>query len=122
MPECLDQAPSTLSSKKIVIKLMTRSHPSNATCMAARWLVMGRHVVLSVYVDDIKLAGRKESLALMDMLGGKIELEDPTPLVNQVYSGCIQREAVTRDEIVKGNRDSFGKDSPPKPGGCFLDL
>ena len=60
-------------------KLETLVHPSKRPC------------VLPVYVDDIKMAGRRESSAPMwARLRRKIELEDPTPQVDRVYLGALR--------------------------------
>ena len=49
---------------------------------------------LYVHVDDIKMVGEKQDLGPMwTILRRDIDLEDPTPLLNQVYLGCTQSEA-----------------------------
>ena len=52
-------------------------------------------VSLLVYVDDIKMVGRKKRLAPMwAKLRKKIDLQDPAPFIGQVYMGtCDQRLA-----------------------------
>ena len=48
-------------------------------------------LMLSVYVDDFKLSGPKESLKKgWDLIRKNIQMEDPTPL--QLYLGCIHRK------------------------------
>ena len=47
---------------------------------------------LSVYVDDFKMAGKKEKFAPMwATLRKKIDLEPPVPMDGNVYLGCIQQ-------------------------------
>ena len=48
-----------------------------------------KQVFLSVYVDDFKLAGRKESLPeVWKMLGSMLDLEPAVPVRDNVYLGC----------------------------------
>ena len=56
---------------------------------------------LSVYVDDFKMAGRKDSLAKMwKILGTKMELEPSVPLIGNVYLGCGQIAATPDPRMV----------------------
>ena len=54
-------------------------------------------------VDGINMAGRKASLASRGekKIGGKIHLEEPTLLIDQVRLGCTKRESVTKESNVK---------------------
>ena len=57
------------------------------------WECLYKHteakLFLSVYVDDFKMAGRKESLAPMwAKLGKHLDLAPPTPFDENVYLGC----------------------------------
>ena len=56
---------------------------------------------LSVYVDDFKLAGKKENIPkTWAALKQFLNLDPPTPFHNSVYLGCCQYEYhVTDDEI-----------------------
>ena len=48
---------------------------------------------LSVYVDDMKLDGKKLNLDLMwKKLMKHVDLEEPTSFLDHVYLGCTQRE------------------------------
>ena len=49
---------------------------------------------LSVYVDDIKLAGKKQNLDPMwKVLNNKeVYLGEPTSFLDHVYLGCTQRQ------------------------------
>ena len=49
---------------------------------------------LSVYVDDIKLAGKKQNLDPMwKVLNKEVDLGEPTSFLDHVYFGCTQRNA-----------------------------
>ena len=48
---------------------------------------------LSVYVDDIKLAGKKQHLDPMwKLLNKEVDLGEPTSFLDHVYLGCTQRQ------------------------------
>ena len=50
-------------------------------------------VFFSVYVDDIKMAGRKQSLSPLWKKWMKyVDLDEPTSFLDHVYLGCTQRE------------------------------
>ena len=56
-----------------------------------------KRLFLSVYVDDIKLAGKKQNIDPMWKVPMKeVDLGEPTSFLEQVYLGCTQRES--RDE------------------------
>ena len=47
---------------------------------------------LSVYVDDIKLAGKKHNIDPMwKVLNKEVDLGEPTSFLDHVYLGCTQR-------------------------------
>ena len=65
---------------------------------------------LSLYVDDITLAGRRTSLQFyVAQVEEKTDLEKPTPLIDQVNSGCTQRESVRKESNVKNKSGLFAK-------------
>ena len=50
----------------------------------------------SVYVDDIKLAGKKQNLDPMwKLLNKEVDLGEPTSFWDHVYLGCTQRQCET---------------------------
>ena len=58
---------------------------------------------LSVYVDDIKLAGKKQNLDPMwKLLNKEVDLGEPTSFLDHVYLGCTQRQC----EISKNTVDN----------------
>ena len=59
---------------------------------------------LSLYVDDIKLAGKKQNLDPMwKLLNKEVDLEEPTSFFDHVYLGCTQRQC----EISKNTVDNY---------------
>ena len=63
---------------------------------------------LSVYVDDIKLAGKTENIKpTWKILMKDVDLGEPTSLLDQLYLGCTQREFKISNEIVANYTDMF---------------
>ena len=63
---------------------------------------------LSVYVDDIKLAGKKQNIdALWKVLNKEVDLGEPTSFLDHVYLGCIQRQSEISKDIVDNYRTMF---------------
>ena len=63
---------------------------------------------LSVCVDDMNLAGRKESLRPMwDNLMRHVDLGEPTSFFDHVYLGCTQRECKSNESIIDEYRNMF---------------
>ena len=61
-----------------------------------------------MYVDDIKLAGKKQNIDPMwKVLMKKVDLGEPTSFSNHVYMGCSQRECQTSKDIVDNYRNMF---------------
>ena len=60
---------------------------------------------LSVYVDDIKLAGKKQNLDLMwKLLNKEVDLGEATFFLDHVYLGCTQRQCEISKDIVDNYR------------------
>ena len=63
---------------------------------------------LSVYVDDIKLAGKKQNINPMwKVLKKEVDLGEPTSLLHHVYLGCTQRQCEMSKDIVDDHRTMF---------------
>ena len=63
---------------------------------------------LSVYVDDTKLAGKKQNLDPMwKLLNKEVDLGEPTSFLDHVYLGCTQRQCETSKDIVDKYRTMF---------------
>ena len=62
---------------------------------------------LNVYVDDIKLAGKKHNLDPMWKLLNKVDLGEPTSFLDHVYLGCTQRKCEVSQDIVDNDRTMF---------------
>ena len=63
---------------------------------------------LSVYVDDIKLAGKKHEINPMWKVPNKeVDLGEPTSFLDHVYLGCTQRQCQISKDIVDNYRTMF---------------
>ena len=63
---------------------------------------------LSVFVDDIKLAGKKQNLDPMwKLLNKEVDLGEPTSFLDHVYLGCTQRQCEISKDIVDNYRTMF---------------
>ena len=63
---------------------------------------------LSVYVDDRKLARKKQNIDPMwKTLMKDVDLGDPTSFLDHVYLGCTQRECQTSKDIVDNHMTMF---------------
>ena len=62
---------------------------------------------LSVYVDDIKLAGKKHNIDPMwKVLNKEVDLGEPTSFLDHVYLGCTRKFEISKD-IVDNYRTMF---------------
>ena len=67
-----------------------------------------RGLFLSVFVDDIKLAGKTENIkSTWKIFMKDVDLGEPTSFLDHVYLGCTQRECKISNEIVANYRDMF---------------
>ena len=63
---------------------------------------------LSVYVDDIKLAGKKQNIHPMWKVQNKeVDLGEPTSFLDHVYLECTQRQCERSKDIVENYRTMF---------------
>ena len=63
---------------------------------------------LSVYVDDMKLAGKKQNLDPMwKVLNKEVDLGEPTSFLDHAYLGCTQRQYEISKDIVDNHRAMF---------------
>ena len=63
---------------------------------------------LSVYVDDIKPAGRKQNMHPMWKVRNKeVDLGEPTSFLDHVYLGCTHRQCEISKDIVDNYRTMF---------------
>ena len=71
-------------------------------------LFVHREKGLSVYVDDIKLAGKKQNIDPMwKVLNKEADLGEPTSFLDHVYLECTQRQNEIRKDIVDNCRTMF---------------
>ena len=65
-------------------------------------------LLLSVYVDDIKLAGKKQNIDPMwKVLNKEVDLGEPTSFLDHVYVVCTQRQCEESKDIVDNYRAMF---------------
>ena len=63
---------------------------------------------LSVYVDDIKLAGKKQNLdSMWKLLNKEVDLGEPTSVFDHKNLGCTQRQCEISKDIVDHDRTIF---------------
>ena len=68
----------------------------------------GKRLFLSVYVDDIKLAGKKQNIDPMwKVLNNEVDLGEPTSFLDHVYRGCTKRPCEISKDIVDNYRTMF---------------
>ena len=78
---------------------------SNWECLFAH---RQKGLFLSVYVDDIKLAGKKQNIySMWKVLNKEVVLREPTSFLHHVYLGCTQRECEISKDIVDYYRAMF---------------
>ena len=57
---------------------------------------------LSEHVDDIKMAGTKQSMApVWKKVMKNVDLDEPTSFLDHVYLRCTQRDCASNDSLVK---------------------
>ena len=67
-----------------------------------------KELFLSMYVDDIKLAAKKQNLDPMwKVLNTEVDLGEPTSFLDHVYLGCTQRQCEVSKDIVHNYRTIF---------------
>ena len=61
-----------------------------------------------MYVDDIKLAGKKHNINPMwNVLNKEVDFGEPTSFLDHVYLGCTQRQCEISKDIVDNYRTMF---------------
>ena len=80
--------------------------------MVSNWECLFVHrrkgLFLSVYVDGIKLAGKKQNINPMWKVQNKeVDLGEPTSFLDHVYLGCTQRQCETSKDIADKYRTMF---------------
>ena len=90
---------------------LRRSYWSMAGRKFPNWECLFVHqkgLFLSVYVDDIKLAGKEQNLDPMwKLLNKEVDLGEPTSFLDHVYLGCTQRQCQVSKDIVDNYRTMF---------------
>ena len=68
---------------------------------------MKKGLLLSVYVDDMQLAGKKQNIDLKWKLNKQVDLGEPTSFLDHENLGCTQRQCETSKDIVDNYRAMF---------------
>ena len=90
--------------KKILLKHGWEKIP-NWECL---FVHREKGLFLSVYVDDINLAGKKQNIDPMwNVLIKEVDLGEPTFFLDHVYLGCTQRQCEISKDIVDNYRTMF---------------
>ena len=90
--------------EKVLLKY-GRERVSNWECL---FVYRKKGLFLSVYVDDMKLAGKKQNIDPMwKVLMKGVDLGEPTSFCDHVYLGCTQRECKISKDIVDNYRHMF---------------
>ena len=90
--------------EKILLKHVLEKIP-NWECL---FVHREKGLFLSVYVDDIKLAGKKQNIEPMfKVLNKEVDLGEPTSFLDHVYLGCTQRQCEKSKDIVDNYRTMF---------------
>ena len=91
---------------------LRKSYCSMAGRKVSNWECLFVHrekgLFLSLYVDNIKLAGRKQNINPMwKLLNKDVDLGDPTSFFDHVHLGCTQRQCEISKDIVDKYRTMF---------------
>ena len=90
-----------VQEKRTIWCLQSFAHLSSSDVRKGR-------IFLSVNVDDIKLAGKKQNINLTwKVLMEDVDLGEPTSFLDHVYLGCTQRECQISKNIVDKYRSMF---------------
>ena len=76
--------------------------------MKAYSYTLKKEIFLSMYVDDIRMAGKKQNINPMwKVLNKEVDLGEPTSFLDHVYLGCTQRQCEVSQDIVDNYRTMF---------------
>ena len=82
-----------------------REKVPNSECLFVHF---EKGLFLSVYVDDIKLFGKKQNISpTWKILTKDVDLGEPTSFLDHVYLSCTQRECQICKDIVDHYRSMF---------------
>ena len=62
---------------------------------------------MSVYVDAIKMAGKKHNMAPMWKMMKNVDIDEPTSFLDREHLGCTQRELKPNQSIIDEHRNMF---------------
>ena len=91
-------------SGKILLKCVWEKDSNWECCFVHR----EKGLFLSVFVDDIKLVGEKQSLDPMwKVFNKEVDSGEPTLFLDHAYLGCTQRQCEISKDIVDNYRTMF---------------
>ena len=66
-----------------------------------------------MYVDDIRLAGKKQNIdSMWKLLNQEVDLGEPTSFLDHVYLGCTQRQCEISKNTVTMTEPCLNREFP----------
>ena len=94
--------------KRQIEKILLKYDWENVSNWECFFVHREKGLFLSVYVDDIKLDGKKQNINPMwKVLNKEVDLGEPTSFLDHVYLGCTQRQCEISKDIVDKHRTMF---------------
>ena len=89
--------------EEVLVKFQWETYRIGNVC-----LFMENNSYFSVYVDDYKMAGKRQNLASMwKKLMKNIDLDEPTSFLDHVCSRCTQRECRPDEIVIEKCKEMF---------------
>ena len=89
-------------------KILLKHYWENVSNWECLFVHREKGLFFSVYVDDIKLAGKKQHIDPMwKVLNKEVDLGEPTAFLDHVNLGCTQRQCEISKDIVDNYRTMF---------------
>ena len=84
--------------EEVLLELGWEKYQIGNVCL----FIENKDCFLSVYVDDIKMTGKKQNMASMWKKWMKnVDLDEPTSFLDHVYLGCTRRECKPKEIIIE---------------------
>ena len=97
-----------LSWERQFEKILLKYGCENVSNWECSFVHFEKRLFLSVYVDDIKLAGKKQNIDPMwKVLNKEVDLGEPTSFLDHENLGCTQRQCEISKDIVDSYRTMF---------------
>ena len=99
--------------KKIIFPVADGTVKLSGGDQRLRTSTLIKRLFLSVYVDDVKLAGKKQNInPTWKFLMKDVDLGEPTSFFDHVYLGCTQRQCEISKDIVDKYRSCLNHEFP----------